>query len=158
MNKIAEGLKQFTKEILVSALAMAMLAEIISLFVIGLSGLFALGLAVGTVVAAIGFILLVKTGEAMTATQSGVLVVIGYFFRLILYGVSFFICIRISLQCAFGCGCGFVTVHLGILFLYGIVYKFFRKDRVNPLNDWTEPKEWNDLSQYDEEDDDWNDK
>ena len=40
------------------------------------------------------------------------------------------------------------------MFLYGIVYKFIKKKK-NPLNDWIEPKQWNDLSVYDDEDDDW---
>ena len=68
------------------------------------------------------------------------------------YGAVFFICIKASLPCGFGCGIGFVTIHFGIMFLYGIVYKFIKKKK-NPLNDWTEPKEWNDLSVYDDEDD-----
>ncbi len=108
----------------------------------------------GTAVAIFGFILLVKSGEASVVTRTGTIVVLGYFFALILHGIFFFICIRLSLVCAVGCGCGFLTIHFGIMFLYGIVYKFFKK-KENPLNDWTEPKEWNDLSVYDEEDDNW---
>ena len=81
-------------------------------------------------------------------------VILGYVFRIFLYGVSFLFCIKLSLHAGAGCGCGFITVHFGILFLYGIVYRFIRKKK-NPLNDWVGTKEWNDLSVYDDEDDDW---
>ncbi len=154
MKTLTEGLKEFRNEIIVWALVMAVLAEVISLFVIGPGVMFPLGLAMGTAVAIFGFILLVKSGEASVVTRTGTIVVLGYFFALILHGIFFFICIRLSLVCAVGCGCGFLTIHFGIMFLYGIVYKFFKK-KENPLNDWTEPKEWNDLSVYDEEDDNW---
>ncbi len=154
MKTLTEGLKEFRNEIIIWALVMAVLAEVISLFVIGPGIMFPLGLVIGTAVAIFGFILLVKSGEALVVTRTGTVVILGYFFALILHGISFFICIRLSLACAVGCGSGFLTIHFGIMFLYGIVYKFFKK-KDNPLNDWTEPKEWNDLSVYDEEEDNW---
>lgn len=155
MKTLTEGLKEFRNEIIIWALLMNVPAEIVSLFVIGPEIMFPLGLAIGTAVSIVGFIMLVKTGEAQVVTKVSLFIVVGYFFGLILYGISFYICIRLSYICAFGCVYGFATIHLGIMFLYGIVYKFFKKKK-NPLNDWTEPKEWNDLSIYDEEeDDDW---
>ena len=56
------SLKKFRNEIIIYALAMAALAEVISLFVIGPSALFATGQAAGTAVSVIGFFILVKTG------------------------------------------------------------------------------------------------
>ena len=148
------SLKEFRNEIIIYGIVMAAVAEVISLFVIGPNALFAAGLAAGTAVSVIGFIILVRTGETLAEESKKSPILLGYIVRLLLYGVVFFICIKASLPCGFGCGVGFVTIHFGILFLYGVVYKFFKKKK-NPLNDWTEPKEWNDLSAYDDEDDDW---
>ena len=146
------SLKEFRNEIILYGVVMAAVAEGISLLVIGPNALFAAGLAAGTAVSILGFIILVKTGETLMKESKKSPILLGYIVRLFLYGVVFFICIKASLPCGFGCGIGFVTIHFGIMFLYGIVYKFIKKKK-NPLNDWTEPKEWNDLSVYDDEDD-----
>lgn len=137
---------------------MAAAAEVISLFVAGPGILFPIGLVIGTGVSVIGFLILVRSGQFLVDSQSSAPVILGYGLRIILYGIAFLVCIKISVPCGFGCGCGILSIHCGILFLYGIVYPFI-KHKKNPLNDWTEPKEWNDLSVYDEEDDwdDWDD-
>ncbi len=147
-------MKNFKKEILLSALGMAVLAELISLAVIGPSLWFSGGLAVGTAVTMICFLILTRTGALTEIMKKGGIIVLGYFARMLLYGVVFFLCIRANVTCGFGCLAGFITLHFGILVLYGIVYKLILKKK-NPLNDWTEPKEWNDLSVYDDEDEDW---
>lgn len=148
------NLKSFRNEIIMYGAGFAAAAEVVSLFIIGPSVMFSAGLAAGTAVSIIGFVILVKSGETLMEESKKSPILLGYIVRLLLYGITFFICIRIGLQCGFGCGLGFITIHFGIMFLYGIVYKFIKKKK-NPLNDWTEPKEWNDLSIYDDEDDDW---
>lgn len=149
-------LKSFRNEIIIYGLVMAGVAEVVSLFVIGPSIMFPIGLAVGTAVSIIGFIILVRTGRDLMENKKKSPILLGYIVRIVLYAATFMICIKLSLQCGFGCGIGFVTIHFGIMFLYGIVYKFIKKKK-NPLNDWIEPKQWNDLSVYDDEDDDWPD-
>lgn len=133
---------------------MAALAEVIALFVIGPDLAFTAGLLIGTAISIIGFAILVRSGRHLLALEMKAPVVLGYAIRLVLYAVSFFICVRISFRCGAGCGCGFITVHCGIIFLYGIVYTFFKK-KENPLNDWTTPKKWRDMSEYDDEEEDW---
>ena len=150
--KAVTNLKAFRNELILWALIMAAAAELASLLIIGWDVPFLLGLAAGTAVSVIGVIILVGTGSALMTTGRKSPIILGYLARLVLYGTVFFICIRISVPCGFGCIAGFVTLHFGIMFLYGIVYRFFRKEK-NPLNDWTEPKQCNDLSRYDEEDD-----
>ena len=147
-------LKSFRNEIILWAGIMAAVAEVISLFVIGPSLQFAGGLVLGMAVSVVGFFILVRTGQTLMDTKKKSPVLLGYLLRLVMYAAAFMICIKIGLKCGFGCGCGFITLHFGILFLYGIVYKFFKKKK-NPLNDWVGTKEWNDLSKYDDEDDDW---
>ena len=148
------NLREFRNEIILYGVIMAAVAEVISLLVIGPNALFTAGLAAGTAVSVLGFIILIKTGESLMKESKKSPILLGYIVRLFLYGAVFFICIKLSLPCGFGCGIGFVTIHFGIMFLYGIVYKFIKKKK-NPVNDWTEPKQWNDLSIYDDEDDDW---
>ena len=149
-----EDLGSFKKEILLAALGVAVFAEIVSLIVYKPSLWFAAGLAAGTATTMGCFLILAGTGMLTEITKKGGTIVLSYFARMLLYGVVFFICIKIRVPCGFGCLVGFVSLHFGILILYGIVYRFFRKKK-NPLNDWTEPKEWNDLSIYDDEEDDW---
>lgn len=150
--KVVTNLKDFRNELILWALIMAAASEGVSLIAIGWDVSFILGLAAGTAVSVTGAVILVNTGSALMKTGRKSPILAGYLLRLILYGAVFYICIRTGVRCGFGCLAGFVTLHFGILFLYGIVYKFFRK-KENPLNDWTEPKVWNDLSCYDEEDD-----
>ena len=145
-------LKSFRKEILLSALCMAGFSELVSLVAYKPSIWFALGLAAGTATGMAGFLILTRTNALEDISKRSGLVVLSYFARMLIYGAVFFLCIRMKLACGFGSLVGFVALPFGILVLYGIVYRFKKK---NPLNDWTEPKEWNDLSVYDDEDDDW---
>ena len=111
------SLKEFRNEIIIYGIVMAAVAEVISLFVIGPDVLFAVGLASGTAVSILGFIILVRTGETLVEESKKSPILLGYVVRLFLYGVVFFICIKASLPCGFGCGIGFVTIHFGIMFL-----------------------------------------
>ena len=147
-------LKEFGKEIIITAICMAGLAEVISLPVIGPSLPFALGVCAGTATTIVCFLLLAKAAQMAADKKKGSPVVGGYFVRMLLYGAVFFVCIKLSVPCGFGALAGFVTLHFGILVLYGVVYRFILK-KDNPLKDWTGTKEWNDLSVYDDEDDDW---
>ena len=147
-------LKSFKKEILLCALGVAVFAEIISLPIIGPNLWFGIGLAAGTATTMLSFLILTRTGAMTEIMKRSGIVVLGYFARMLLYGAVFFFCIRFKVVCGFGCLAGFISLHFGILVLYGIIYRFILK-KENPLNDWTEPKEWNDLSVHDDEDDDW---
>ena len=151
---IKMDLKQFRKEIIITTICMAVAAELISLPVIGPSLPFGLGVCAGTAVTILCFEILAKVGGMTGAKHGSGPMVGGYFVRMLLYGAVFFFCIRWKVACGFGCLAGILTLHFGILILYGIVYRFILK-KDNPLKDWTGTKEWNDLSVYDDEDDDW---
>lgn len=148
------NLKEFGKEIIITAICMAAVAELVSLLVIGPSLAFALGVCAGTATTIVCFLLLTKIGAMTAENNSSGPMIGGYFVRMLLYGAVFFVCIKMSVTCGFGCLAGFVTLHFGILVLYGFVYRFILK-KDNPLKDWTGSKDWNDLSVYDDEDDDW---
>lgn len=148
-------LTEFKSDIVKCVLIVAAIAEIISLPILGFSLLFTAGLIVGTAVTILNFVLLVKAGEKVMEAKRAMPMVGGYFVRLVIYGVFFVAAVKVGMHAAIGCAVGFVCLHVGIMVTYLIVYGLFKKKK-NPLNDWTEPKEWNDLSVYDDEDDDWN--
>ena len=148
-------LKEFKNEIIRYTLVIALVAEIISLPVIGFDLAYGCALVAGTAVTILNFNLLVYAGEQVMDKKKAAPMVGGYFVRLLIYGIGFFIAIKFGLHAAVGCAAGYLTLHVAILFTYLIVYGLFKKKK-NPLNDWTEPKEWNDLSAFDDEDDDWN--
>ncbi len=149
------GLKEFKNEIIRNTLLTALVIQMISLPVIGICLPFTCALVFGTLITVFNFILLVSAGEKVVNAKSSGPMVGSYFLRLAIYGAGFFAAIKFfGLYAAAGCAAGYLSLHLAILFTYLIIYGLFKKKK-NPLNDWTEPKEWNDLSIYDEEDD-WN--
>ncbi len=149
------NLSEFKGEIVKYTALMALVAEVISLPLIGIKLPFSCGLVVGTAVTIFNFQLLVYSGEQVIKSKRAMPVVGGYFVRLLIYGIAFLVALKFGWYVAAGCAAGFITLHVAIMFTYLVVYGLFKKTK-NPLNDWTEPKEWNDLSVYDDEDDDWN--
>ncbi|MDO4518001.1 MAG: hypothetical protein Q4B78_02200 [Bacillota bacterium] len=147
-------LSKFRNETIPYIAIIALIVEVVSLFFIGPSLLFSIGLAVGTACSVLGFLLLVESGKLVAVTNKSSFAVHGYIIRLIIYAACFLVSIKFGIKCGAGCGFGLLTTHFGILLLHGIVYPFIKKEK-NPLNDWTEPKEWNDLSIYDDDDDEW---
>ena len=149
------NLKEFKREIVKYAMFAALLALVISIPLAGLRIDFACGLLAGTAVTVLNFNLLVMAGEKVMSEGRAMPMVGGYFARLVIYGAAFVLCAKLGeMFAAIGCVTGFITIHVSILFTYLVVYGLIKKKK-NPLNDWTEPKEWNDLSVYDDEDDDW---
>lgn len=148
-------LTEFKSDIVKCVVIIAAFSELVSLLILGPSLLFTAGLIVGTAVTILNFVLLVKAGEKVMDEKRAMPMVGGYFVRLVIYGVFFVAAVKVGFHAAVGCAVGFITLHVGIMFTYLVVYGLIKKKK-NPLNDWTEPKEWNDLSVYDDEDDDWN--
>lgn len=146
-------IRSFRNEVLKWGLITAAFAEAVSLPIIGLDLLFFGGLIAGTAMSVLGFVILTITGASLMNSGRKLPVFLGYLGRLIMYGVSFILCLNIGRACAFGCAAGFLTVPFGIMFLYGIYYGLIRK-KENPLNDWKDKRNWRDLSEFDE-DDDW---
>lgn len=78
------SLKEFRNEIIIYAIVMAAVAEVVSLFIIGPNIMFPVGLAAGTAVSIIGFIILVKTGETLMEESKKSPILLGYVVRLFL--------------------------------------------------------------------------
>lgn len=145
---------KFRNQIFKYSILIAVVMELISLVVLGVSSKFLLGLVSGTAVTIVNFTILERSAAKLMQKKSKGPVVAGYFIRLPIYGIVFYICLRAGLRSAVGCALGFVTLPLALMYIYGIKSRFPGAEK-NPLNDWTEPKEWNDPSEWDDEEDDW---
>lgn len=145
---------KFRNQIFMHSIIIAVLMELISLAVLGISSKFLLGLVAGTAVTIVNFTILERSAVKLMQKQSKGPVVAGYFLRLPIYGAVFYACLMAGLRSAVGCALGFVTLPLALMYLYGIKSRFPGAEK-NPLNDWTEPKEWNDPSAWDDDEDDW---
>lgn len=150
-----EGLKAFKRRILIHCVAIGVICEIGFVIARGFHLWDLLGIAIGTVTTMINFVFLVWSGKALVATKRKAPVIWAYFIRLPIYGMVFYLCLRLGGKWgALGCAVGFVTLALSIMVIYGIE-SHLPGAKKNPLNDWTEPKKWRDPSEWDDEDDDW---
>lgn len=143
---------KFRNQIFKYSIIVAIIMELVSVIFIGLSTKFLLGMVVGTAVTLLNFSILERSSEMLMKKNSTGPMVGGYFIRMPIYGVAFYLCLRAGLYCAVACGLGFVTLPVALLYIYGIKSRFPGAEK-NPLNDWKEPKEWNDLSDAEDEDD-----
>lgn len=155
-NNIMSDLLKFKNRIFLHCLALAVVVEIISLPIIGWQWRFLAGILAGAVTTVINFSLLVAFAERMLAISDKKVVVGGYFIRMLIYGAVFVLGIQLGMYAAIGVAIGFFTLHLSIMIIFGIESNLPGAKK-NPLNSWTEPKEWNDLSDWGDEDDDYSD-
>ncbi|MGI6721407.1 MAG: hypothetical protein ACOX4I_02430 [Anaerovoracaceae bacterium] len=151
-----KGLAEFRNRIFVHCIVIAIAAELISLAIIGADIGFLAGIAIGTFITMINFNIMVWSAKRMLERQSKGPVVGGYFIRMPIYGVIFYLCLMISGHCAIACVIGFLSLHVSIMLIYGIESRMPGAKK-NPLNDWTEPKKWRDPSEWEDDDDDFKD-
>jgi len=151
-----EDLRKFKIQIYRYCIIIAAVIQLISIIVLGLDRVFTNCLILGTIVTIINFNILVYSAARLMQTKSKGPVVGGYFVRLPIYGIVFHICLKMGLQGAIGCVLGFITLHISMIYIYGIKSRFPGAKK-NPLNSWTEPKKWRSPSEWEDEDDDSND-
>lgn len=151
-----KDLAKFRNRIFIHCVLTAAAAELISLPVIGADLKFLAGIAAGTFITMINFNILILSAKRMMTSRKKGPVVGGYFIRMPIYGIVFYLCLRISGRCAVACVIGFITLHLSLIIIYGIESRLPGAKK-NPLNSWTEPKKWKDPSSWDDEDDDYKD-
>lgn len=147
---------KFRNQAVKYSIIVAVIMELGSLFVLGFSTKFLLGLLAGTATSIVNFTILERSAQGLMQTNSKVPVVAGYFLRLPIYGLVFYACLMSGTRSVIGCALGFVTLPLALIYIYGIK-SWFPGAEKNPLNDWTEPKEWKDSADWDDEekDDEW---
>ncbi len=156
-------LTQFKRQIFKYALLVALIAEVVSLPILGLNLKFTYGLVIGTAISIVNFTLMEATlRTAMTGASAASIIIVGYMVRLAFYGVSFYTCIKTSYPCGVGVVIGFVTIKIAIYYLHGFKAKFStgRVVREEPEN-LEIKKHWYDYKEDEEKDldswdrDDW---
>ena len=147
-----DDLKRFRDRIFIHCGIVAAAAELISVPFIGWALRFLLGMVVGTTVTIVNFIILIAFARRMLQLESKGQVVGGYFIRMLVYGVAFYLCLKIGKYCAIAAAIGFFTLHISSVIIYGIETNLPGAPK-NPLNSWTEPKKWRDPSEWEDDDD-----
>ena len=132
MKDIDEVLKEysaFKNRICKYTVFIAVLFELISLPIFGLSLKFLYGLALGTSVAIVNFYFHAWTCKKLVYGGKGLgISILGYFIRLLIYGACFYGCAKIDIiHCGFGCIAGFLTIKAAILYLHAFKAWFAEK-------------------------------
>jgi hypothetical protein len=149
----------FKNQIFLYGIGIALIFEVISLPFLGFDRGFAYGLALGTAISIVNFNLLAFTLGKVLENGSKTLAFIGYMVRLCLYGLVFYVSMRVSLWAGAGSVLGFVVLKIAMYYLHGFKAKFSKGRKVRPETDFPEKKkkrflgglfEWSDAS--DEED------
>ena len=112
-----EDTQQFRNRILKYTAVAAMVFWVISLPLIGLDGMFAAGLILGTLTTAINFVFLervIAKAVHMEEHNAKVYILKNYVVRIVLYGIVFFLCWELSREAAIGCIAGLFTTKVAI--------------------------------------------
>ncbi len=111
---------KFRNGILIAAVVIALVAEIFSLFILGFDIDFTIGLAAGTAVSLVNFIIMSICTEISLEKQKPVINLLGSASRFVLYGISFTLTVMHSYTMGAGCAIGFFTIQLAMLYLFAI--------------------------------------
>ncbi len=114
------NIAQFRNKIFICAIIIAVIAQLISLFILGLDLEFTVGLIVGTVVAIVNFFVMVICLEITLEKKKVLINTLGFLIRFALYGISFAFTVMHSYKMGAGCAIGFFTIQLSILYLFAI--------------------------------------
>lgn len=146
-----DGLTSFKNEICKTGILIAAVFELASLPFLGLDVQFFYGLSLGTAVAIVNFNVMEFTLRKMLELRKSAIAVIGFFVRLVIYGIVFYMSIRISLISAAGTALGFLTLKLAMFYLHGLRPKFSkgRTVREEPA-ELQRKKRWYDYKENDE--------
>ncbi|MEG0829619.1 MAG: ATP synthase subunit I [Anaerovoracaceae bacterium] len=147
-------LKLFKAEIIKYATIVGIVIGLASVLFLGMNLKFLIGLSAGTVISIVNFGIITFTGRKVSENKEKAPAIFGYFIRMPIYAVAFFLSVRYALICGVGCAIGFITIQLGIIYMYGIKSRF-PGARKNPLNESDEPREWRDPKEWEDEEDSW---
>ena len=123
----------FKLQIFKYTLAIAVLFEAGSLPLLGFSVEYTCGLLAGTVVSMVSFSIMLTMSKRILSSGQKWMASAGYMLRLPIYGLTFFICIKVGgIIAAIACLLGFITVTVAIIFVHGII----AKDREKEAKTW----------------------
>lgn len=122
-----DDIAKLKNEIWIASLVIALIAELVSLPIIGWDVGFLCGLALGTLSSIVSFGVLVWAGKRAIEQGKKSMSVVGYFIRLAIYGLAFVIAIKLSLYAALASLIGIMSSKLALIYAYGIKPKVGRK-------------------------------
>ena len=115
------------RNICLCAVALMVLAAILSVLVLGISISFLLGLFIGTAVALINFALLAKANKMVLDERNPTIAIVGYFVRMLLYGAAFYLCLtRLGKGGGVASVIGFMMLYTSLFVVHGILPSFKR--------------------------------
>ncbi|MCL1809491.1 MAG: ATP synthase subunit I [Clostridiales bacterium] len=130
-----KSLTTFKVQIYKYTLLAAIILEIGALPILGVGVRYvdySYGLALGTCIAVMSFNILFLVSKKVVTGGKKMWAALGYMIRLPIYGLAFYICIRLSVVCGIACLLGFLTSTLSIIYIHGIKAKPDRSWKVRP--------------------------
>jgi|GEM_PF-1118241 len=123
----------FKNQIFIYTLIVAVFCQLISLIFLGVDVKFSYGLVLGTCVAIVNFNLLVFSSKAILKNSKGKgFAFASYIIRLLIYGVAFYMAMKVSVPAGLASVVGFLTLKLAIFYVCGIKTKFSKGRTVTP--------------------------
>jgi hypothetical protein len=120
------GLTSFKNEIFKYGIAIAAVIGLASLPVLGLDAQFLYGLFLGTAIAIVNFSLMSFTFRLALEVRkgAGAIAFLGFLVRLAVYGIAFYMSVKVSLASGAGTALGFLSLKLALFYLHGLKPKF----------------------------------
>lgn len=125
-------LTTFKNKIFLYGIIVMVIFEIVSLPLIGLDIKYTYGLVLGTFISIANFNILAFTLKKVLSGGNKSFIFLGYFLRLLLYGVAVVTAFKVSNYAGFGSLLGFITVKISIYYLHGFKTKFSTGRKVRP--------------------------
>lgn len=143
-----EGLTTFKNEIFKYGIAAAAVIELASLPFLGLDAQFLYGLFLGTAIAVVNFNLMDFSFRLALELRKGAIAFLGFLLRLAVYGVAFYMSLRVGLISGAGTALGFLTLKLALFYLHGYRPKFTKGRTVREEPEELQPKKhWYDFNE-----------
>ena len=127
-----DGLTSFKNKIFLYGIFVAVIVELVSLPFLGLNMQFSYGLALGTAIAILNFNIMAFTLKRALSGRGISISMLGYIIRLLIYGGTFYISMRVSQLSGLGTVLGFLTLKGAIYYLHGFKAKFSEGRKVSP--------------------------
>lgn len=141
-------LNQFKNQIFLGTIIVGLFCEVISLFFLGWNPNFAYGLLLGTAISIVNFNVMEFYLHKTLINSNRWMFFLGYMNRLLIFGVSFYVAIKVGILSGIGAIIGFMTLKIAIFYIHGIRAKFStgrivreEPEEVQPKKHWYDDQE-----------------
>ena len=137
-----DDMKKFKLQIHIYTLVAAVVFGVGSIPFLGLNTHYFYGLISGVCISIVSFNVLLFVSEMVLNTGNKYMAALGYLIRLPLYGLDFYMCLRIGVVAGIACVIGFMAAPASMVYVHGIKAKYSAGRKVRPEV----------LAEYEEED------